>query len=113
MNSLTQVYSRHFPEYRIIIEERLSKLVKDFNWFVSQVNPFQLQPGVCLEIDITSIKRKKTTIMTMANVLNEFLHAVSKGFSDKAFANFARRRSSVRDDIDREFTFSPGSDEEE
>ena len=51
--------------------------------------------------------------MTMANVLNEFLHAVSKGFSDKAFANFARRRSSVRDDIDREFTFSPGSDEEE
>ena len=60
-----------------------------------------------MEIDITSIKRKKTTIMTMANVLNEFLHSVSKGFSDSAFANFQRRRSSVRDDIDREFTLSP------
>ena len=104
---LIQIYSRHFPEHRVIIENRLSKLVKDFNWFVSQVNPFQIQPGVCLEIDITSIKRKRTTIMTMANVLNEFLHAVSKGFSDSAFANFQRRRSSVRDDIDREFTFSP------
>ena len=45
--------------------------------------------------------------MTMANVLNEFLHSVSKGFSDSAFANFQRRRSSVRDDIDREFTLSP------
>ena len=108
MNSrLTQIYSRHFPEYRVIIEERVSKLVKDFNHFVSQVNPYQLQPGICLEIDITSIKRKKTTIMTMANVLNEFLHSVSKGFSDSAFANFQRRRSSVRDDIDREFTLSP------
>ncbi len=108
MNSrLTQIYSRHFPEYRVIVETRLSKLVKDFNWFVSQINPFQIQPGICLEIDITSIKRKKTTIMTMANVLNEFLHAVSKGFSDSAFANFQRRRSSIRDDIDREFTFFP------
>ena len=110
-NRLTQIYSRHFPEYRVIIEERLVKLVKDFNWFVSQVNPFQIQPGVCLEIDITSIKRKKTTIMNMANVLNEFLHSVSKGFSDSAFANFQRRRSSVRNDINREFVFSPDESE--
>jgi hypothetical protein len=35
--------------------------------------------------------------------LNEFLHGVSKGFQDAAFASFSRRRSSVREDIDMHF----------
>ena len=39
----------------------------------------------------------------MANVLNEFLHGVSKGFQDAAFASFSRRRSTVRDDIHQSF----------
>ena len=39
----------------------------------------------------------------MANVLNEFLHGVSKGFQDAAFASFSRRRSTVRDDISMHF----------
>jgi hypothetical protein len=44
----------------------------------------------------------------MANVLNEFLHGVSKGFQDAAFASFSRRRSTVREDISQSF----GSGEE-
>jgi hypothetical protein len=32
-------------------------------------------------------------------VLNEFLSAVSMGFSDQAFAEFSRRRSTERQDI--------------
>jgi len=40
----------------------------------------------------------------MANVLNEFLHGVSKGFSDAAFASFSRRRSTVREDINQSFS---------
>jgi hypothetical protein len=39
----------------------------------------------------------------MANVLNEFLHGVSKGFQDAAFASFSRRRSTVREDINQSF----------
>jgi hypothetical protein len=39
----------------------------------------------------------------MANVLNEFLHGVSKGFMDAAFASYSRRRSTVRADIDQSF----------
>ena len=39
----------------------------------------------------------------MANVLNEFLHGVSKGFQDAAFASFSRRRSTVREDIAQSF----------
>jgi len=47
----------------------------------------------------------------MANVLNEFLHGVSKGFSDAAFASFSRRRSTVREDINQ--SFATVTDEEE
>jgi hypothetical protein len=46
----------------------------------------------------------------MANVLNEFLSGVSKGFSDAAFASFSRRRSTVREDLAQSFTAA--SDEE-
>jgi len=39
----------------------------------------------------------------MANVLNEFLYSVSKGFADAAFATYSRRRSTVRSDITQSF----------
>jgi len=42
----------------------------------------------------------------MANVLNEFLYGVSKGFQDAAFASFSRRRSTVRADIAQSFASS-------
>jgi len=67
------------------------------------INPYHIQPGLLLDVDITSIKRKKATLDGMANVLNEFLHGVSKGFQDAAFASFSRRRSTVREDIDQHF----------
>ena len=43
----------------------------------------------------------------MANVLNEFLYGVSKGFQDAAFASFSRRRSTVRADIAQSFAAQP------
>jgi hypothetical protein len=59
-------------------------------------------------VDITSIKRKKATLDSMANVLNEFLSGVSKGFADAAFASFNRRRSTVREDIGQSFGSGEG-----
>lgn len=67
------------------------------------INPYHIQPGLLLDVDICSIKRKKATLDGMANVLNEFLHGVSKGFQDAAFAAFSRRRSTVREDIAQSF----------
>ena len=46
----------------------------------------------------------------MANVLNEFLYGVSKGFQDAAFASFSRRRSTVRADIAQSFAATPEED---
>ncbi|MDR0321855.1 MAG: cytochrome C oxidase subunit II [Treponema sp.] len=100
-----------YPPERRFMEERLQWLEKEYYRFDYMINPYHLQPGLLLDVDITSIKRKKVTLDAMANVLNEFLHGVSKGFSDAAFASFSRRRSTVREDINQ--SFAAVSDEEE
>ena len=41
--------------------------------------------------------------MNMANVINEFLYSVSKGFSDAAFVSISKTRSTERTDIEQEF----------
>ena len=100
---LAVIFKNQHPEERLIVENRLNFIDREFEEYESQVNPYHMLPGLILEIDITSVKRKKTTMMAMANVLNEFLYSVSKGFQDKAFASFSRRRSTVRADLEQTF----------
>ncbi|PCI30631.1 MAG: cytochrome C oxidase subunit II [SAR324 cluster bacterium] len=66
-------------ETRRIVETRLKFLQEQFDEFIAQINPYHVQPGLLLDVDIVTIKKKKTTMMNMANVLNEFLYSVSKG----------------------------------
>lgn len=101
---LQTMYGYRYPVQRRVMEDRLQFLQEEFNRFDYIINPYHIQPGLLLDVDITSIKRKKATLDGMANVLNEFLHGVSKGFQDAAFASFSRRRSTVRDDIDQHFS---------
>lgn len=89
---------------RVVIDERLNVLEKEFNKFIYQINPHHLQPGLLLDVDLTTTKRKQYMMKAMANVLNEFLHGISQGFADAAFASFKRRRSTVRTDIDQGFS---------
>jgi hypothetical protein len=102
-NKMKTMYDYQYPIARRLMEDRLKFLEKEFNKFDYMINPYHVQPGLFLEVDITSIKRKKATLNAMANVLNEFLHGVSKGFQDAAFASFSRRRSTVREDINQSF----------
>ncbi len=88
---------------RVEIDKRIAFLSREFEEFDYLINPYHVQPGLILDVDITSIKRKKFTLNGMANVLNEFLHGVSKGFQDAAFATFKRRRSTVRSDLNQSF----------
>ncbi len=106
---LKKIYEFQNPIERRVVEDRLSSLESEFKKFDYLINPFHIQPGIVLDLDITSIKRKKATLDGMANVLNEFLSGISKGFADAAFASFSRRRSTVRDDIAKSF----GAEEEE
>jgi hypothetical protein len=110
---LQTIYGYRYPIKRRVMEDRLVRLEHDFMGFDYIINPYHIQPGLLLDVDITSIKRKKATLDGMANVLNEFLHGVSKGFQDAAFASFSRRRSTVRDDIAMSFASQPVEDEGE
>ena len=91
------------PKTRVVTDQRIDFLEREVEEFDYRINPYHIQPGLILDVDITSIKRKKFTLNGMANVLNEFLNGVSKGFQDAAFASFKRRRSTVRDDINQTF----------
>ena len=108
-DKIQKMYGYRYPIKRRVMEDRLNFLDIQFQKFVYMLNPYHIQPGLLLDIDITSIKRKKATLDGMANVLNEFLFGVSKGFQDAAFASFSRRRSTVRSDISQTF----GDTEEE
>lgn len=98
---LAEAYGFYHPKKRILVEERIRYLSKKFEDFDYRINPYHVQPGVLLDMDIVTCKRKKFIMGSMANVLNEFLAAMSKGFSDAAFAEFSRRRSTTRDDLDQ------------
>jgi hypothetical protein len=109
-SKLQSMYGYRYPVQRRVMEERLAFLEAEYNKFEYMINPYHVQPGILLDVDITSIKRKKATLDGMANVLNEFLHGVSKGFQDAAFASFSRRRSTVREDIDQRFATDTSED---
>ncbi len=100
---LEKTFENQNPIERVAVQDRLDFLLEEYNKFEYNINPYHIQPGLLLDIDITSIKRKKYTLAAMSNVLNEFLHGVSKGFMDAAFASFSRRRSTIREDIDQTF----------
>ncbi len=87
----------------VLLSNRLEFLFKEYRRFTAQVNPFHINAGLVLDVNIVTIKRKGATMMNMANVLNEFLYSISSGFQDQAFATFSRRRSTVRDDFSGEF----------
>ncbi|MDZ7793318.1 MAG: cytoplasmic filament protein CfpA [Spirochaetia bacterium] len=112
-DKLQTMYGYRYPVQRRVIEERLQFLQQEFNKFDYLINPYHIQPGLLLDVDITSIKRKKATLDGMANVLNEFLHGISKGFQDAAFASFSRRRSTIREDIDQHFSTDMNAGEED
>lgn len=103
LQKLEDVYQDVKDERRRVLEARIDFLKSQYEEFCNKINPYHVQPGLLLDIDIVSIKKKKTTMMNMANVINEFLYSVSKGFSDAAFVSLSRTRATERSDIDQEF----------
>jgi hypothetical protein len=96
---LDDIFELRFPDQRTIVEERLNFLEAQFMEFMGRVNPYHVQPGLLLELGITSIRRLRATIKGMSNVLNEYLSGISKGFSDRAMKDVGHRRSNVTEGI--------------
>lgn len=67
-DKLKNMYDYQYPIERRVMEERLDFLENEFNKFDYIINPFHLQPGLLLDLDITSIKRKKATLDGMAKL---------------------------------------------
>lgn len=78
---IQDIFQNLFPSHREILEQRLNFLEGEFGRFMSRVNPFHVQPGLLLELAITSVKRRRVTIQGMANVLNNFLSDISRGYT--------------------------------
>ncbi len=98
---LNDVFEMRFPDHRLIVEQRLNFLESQFMEFMSKVNPYHVQPGLLLDIEITSIKRLRATIRGMSNVLNEYLMGISRGFRDVSVDSGQHRRSNVTENIGR------------
>ena len=90
---LNKIFKNNNPDERIICEQRLKFLHSKLIEFQSTFNPFHVAPGLVLSIAITTIKRKKTTMTGMSNVLNEFLAKVSTGFVDLDFVDHSKKLS--------------------
>jgi len=71
-----------YPVERQISEERLSMLKNEFSCFENDIDPWNLQPGLLVDIELTSIKRKRTTLDSMAAALGRFLDSVSTCFNE-------------------------------
>jgi hypothetical protein len=71
-----------YPPERRSLEKQLNFLEQEYNRFAYRINPYHLQPGLALEVDVTSIKRKRLTLDAMSTAINEFLHGVSRTFQD-------------------------------
>jgi hypothetical protein len=78
------MYDFLYPVERRVMEDRLEQLEKEWRRFDMVVNPHYLHPGLLIEIEVTSIKRKKTTLDSLADALTAFLPAVYAAFYHSA-----------------------------
>ena len=75
---------------RRVVEEQLSRFEKEYIRMDSMTNPNLLQSGLVIDVDVTSIKRKKTTLDSIALALEEFLRNASRGYREAALAAFGK-----------------------
>jgi len=71
-----------YPVERRISEERLLALKSEFSSLENDIDPNSLQPGILVDIELSSIKRKRTTLDSMAAALGRFLNSVATCFRD-------------------------------
>ena len=64
------------PIERRVSEERLALLEKERDHLECIINPYRIQPGLIVDFEISSIKRKKTTLYSVSKALDEFLRGL-------------------------------------
>ena len=85
---IKNMYEFLYTVERRVMEERLDRLEKECSRIDFMINPHHLQSGLLIDMEITSIKRKKTTLDSLADALDEFIYHVFEGFQDAALDAF-------------------------
>jgi len=67
-----------------ISEERLALLEREYARLESMTSPYRIRPGFLVDFEISSVKRKKTTLNAVSETLNEFLKGMPGIFEDAA-----------------------------
>ncbi|MDR0387085.1 MAG: cytochrome C oxidase subunit II [Treponema sp.] len=83
-DKLRSMYDYQYPRERRVMEDRLDFLEGEYRVFAGLINPYHIRSGLLLDVDVTSVKRRKTTLDAMVNILGEFLHTVSGEIRDEA-----------------------------
>lgn len=63
-----------------VSQERLAFLENEYARLEGAINPYRIQPGILLDLEISSIKRKRTTLGAMSGALNVFLRGLPELF---------------------------------
>lgn len=91
---LAKLYENDNPSERIIMEQRLDFLEEETQSYLQSYNPFQVYPGLFVEVSLSSINRRDQTLSKMGNVLTQFLEDIAKDIPDYAHEEYHQQRVS-------------------
>jgi hypothetical protein len=93
--NIAKLYDTDNPPERVIMEQRLDFLEDKSNTFNQDYNPFQVYPGLFIEVSLASINRRDQTLSKMGNVLTQFLNEILKESPDFAYEEYHQKKSSL------------------
>lgn len=105
--NIAKLYDTDNPPERVIMEQRLDFLEDRSTVFCQQYNPFQVYPGLFIEVSLASINRRDQTLSKMGNVLTQFLNEILKESPDFAYEEYHQKKSSM-EKSDAEFSSTYG-----
>jgi len=69
------------PVERRVSDERLALLESDFAQIENAADPHRIRPGLLVDVELSTVKRKKTTLNAVSAALGEFLSRLPSGFA--------------------------------
>ena len=104
---IQELYEFENPPERVILEQRLDFLEDSFSGFNRGCNPFHIQPGLLIELALSTIKKQEITVDCISQVLNCFLNTISKWGADskKDLGNYLGQTD--LEEVNKKYTFVP------
>jgi hypothetical protein len=97
---LNQLYETDNPSERIIMEQRLDYLESETHKYSHRFNPFQVYPGLFIEVSLSSINRRDQTLNRMGNVLTEFLNELTLDTPDFIHEEYHQEKTNQGKSVD-------------